>query len=160
MMDSYYWSNAQVHVQLGGVLGSCLAYHYPARVRRCCRFFTSSSRRAADIRVENLQTLAMSFCPRLGASRSRKSEVSAPAGRGSGGHGIAQPIPNRWVSDTTEQRNNGNREPERWWSDSGPHGSFPKTEEQARSHIEWIRREKRVDQPDANARALNAVLKE
>lgn len=160
MIDSYYWSNTEMHVQLSGVLGSCMAYHYPARALRCCQLFTSSSRRAANTCTETLQTLSMSFCPRLGSSRSRRPEGSAPAGRGSGGHDTAQPIPNRLVGDTAEQTNNINSDPGRWWSDSGPHGSFPKTEEQARSHIEWIRREKRVDQPDANARALHAVLKE
>ena len=45
-------------------------------------------------------------------------------------------------------------------NNGGDDDYFPKTEEEARKHIEDIRAEKRVDNPDANARALNAALKE
>lgn len=47
-----------------------------------------------------------------------------------------------------------------WWGNGRDQKLFPESEDQARSHIEWIRRTRKLDNPDANARALHAVLKQ
>lgn len=60
----------------------------------------------------------------------------------------------------TSQRNCQSKS-SRWWMNGERQGArFPESEEQARAHIEWIRKIRKVDEPDANARALNAVLKQ
>jgi hypothetical protein len=47
-----------------------------------------------------------------------------------------------------------------WWGKGRDQKLFPESEDQARSHIEWIRRARKLDNPDANARVLHAVLKQ
>lgn len=62
---------------------------------------------------------------------------------------------------TTSRHDNGvNTDSNRWWNKGGPDGCFPRSDEEARNHIEWIRDQKKVDKPDQNARTLHAVLKQ
>ncbi|KAK1827305.1 hypothetical protein QBC39DRAFT_314938 [Podospora conica] len=64
-----------------------------------------------------------------------------------------------WTPDLHLNENEGSDEPG-WWGDGKDQTLFPESEAQARSHIEWIRRTRKLDNPDANARALHAVLKQ
>jgi hypothetical protein len=65
---------------------------------------------------------------------------------------------------TTELRLGGKKSEDSdepgWWGNGRDQKLFPESEDQARSHIEWIRRTRKLDNPDANARVLHAVLKQ
>jgi hypothetical protein len=96
----------------------------------------------------------MSFDSDINGSRARPSKLIAPKPEVYDAAEVAR-VPGTGRALESQDRS----ETPGWWTGGGNAGCFPNSEEQARSHIEWIRKEKKADDPDETTLDLDAMLK-